>query len=80
VANLGLVRGQRWWEGLLRFPILEFAKVHGPVVSGENKSKKYCDPGLGVYSLKSPVYSMRGEAHPVSNREVVQGRREWFTL
>lgn len=63
MANFGLVRGQRWGEGLLGFPILEFVKVHGPAVSGENKSKKYCVPGLGVYSLKSPVYSMRHKAH-----------------
>lgn len=69
MANLGLVRGERWGEGLLRFPILEFAKVHGPVVSGENKSKKYCDPGLGAYSLKSPVYSMRHEAHSSQRSE-----------
>jgi hypothetical protein len=39
MPDLSLVRGQRWGEGLLGFPILEFAKVHGPVVSGE-KTKK----------------------------------------
>jgi hypothetical protein len=61
---------------LLRFPILEFAKVHGPIVICENKSKKHCDPGLGTYSLKSPVYSMRREAHPVSLMRDVQGGRE----